>query len=291
MGRGQSLSEKEKGAILAYTEEDLSIREISRRLGRSHKVILNFINNPDTYGRNKKGGPKKKLTPRTERTIIKAASNTQKSCNQIVKECNLDVSRWTVYRVLKNNSYITRQKLKSAPKLLTRHKIARLEYARENMNRDWNRVIFSDEKKFNLDGPDGYNSYWRDLRKDPRYFSKRNFGGGSLMNKMRELNGRISKIMLQYTPVEELWNGLELIILILLSGQPVIQIKIPWKIYGGLLLDQFMRKVAFASIEELKNAIISTCNEIHAEMFKKLVDSMSNRIFELIANKGGPTNY
>ncbi|GAB0087664.1 fat-like cadherin-related tumor suppressor homolog [Sergentomyia squamirostris] len=42
-------------------------------------------------------------------------------------------------------------------------------------------VIFSDEKKFNLDGPDGLNSYWRDLRKEPRYFSKRNFGGGSLM--------------------------------------------------------------------------------------------------------------
>ncbi|KAK2579083.1 hypothetical protein KPH14_010932 [Odynerus spinipes] len=49
------------------------------------------------------------------------------------------------------------------------------------MHREWQTVIFSDEKKFNLDGPDGYNSYWRDLRKEPRYFSKRNFGGGSLM--------------------------------------------------------------------------------------------------------------
>lgn len=43
------------------------------------------------------------------------------------------------------------------------------------------KIIFSDEKKFNLDGPDGYSSYWRDLRKEPRYFSKRNFGGGSVM--------------------------------------------------------------------------------------------------------------
>lgn len=42
-------------------------------------------------------------------------------------------------------------------------------------------VIFSDEKKFSLDGPDGNHSYWRDLRKEPRYFSTRNFGGGSLM--------------------------------------------------------------------------------------------------------------
>uniref|UniRef100_A0A8R1I9F6 Tc1-like transposase DDE domain-containing protein n=2 Tax=Caenorhabditis japonica TaxID=281687 RepID=A0A8R1I9F6_CAEJA len=33
--------------------------------------------------------------------------------------------------------------------------------------------IFSDEKKFNMDGPDGYKSYWYDLRKDPAVFSKR----------------------------------------------------------------------------------------------------------------------
>uniref|UniRef100_A0A1I7X5A8 DDE_3 domain-containing protein n=1 Tax=Heterorhabditis bacteriophora TaxID=37862 RepID=A0A1I7X5A8_HETBA len=38
-----------------------------------------------------------------------------------------------------------------------------------------------DEKKFNLDGPDGCHSYWRDLRKEARHFSTRNFGGGSVM--------------------------------------------------------------------------------------------------------------
>ncbi|CAD6184809.1 unnamed protein product [Caenorhabditis auriculariae] len=45
----------------------------------------------------------------------------------------------------------------------------------------WPRIGLSEEKKFNLDGPDGYAHSWRDLRKDPMYFSKRNFGGGSLM--------------------------------------------------------------------------------------------------------------
>jgi len=42
-------------------------------------------------------------------------------------------------------------------------------------------VIFSDEKKFNLDGSDGMRTHWHDLRKEPKYFSKRPFGGGSLM--------------------------------------------------------------------------------------------------------------
>ncbi|UMM13991.1 hypothetical protein L5515_001994 [Caenorhabditis briggsae] len=49
------------------------------------------------------------------------------------------------------------------------------------MATDWDKIIFSDEKKFNLDGPDGFNSYWHDLKKDPLHFSKRNFGGGRLM--------------------------------------------------------------------------------------------------------------
>ncbi|CAD6196782.1 unnamed protein product [Caenorhabditis auriculariae] len=62
-----------------------------------------------------------------------------------------------------------------------RHKNEQLQFARSNMATEWNEIIFSDEKNYNLDGPDGYAHYWRALRKDPMYFSKRNFGGGSLM--------------------------------------------------------------------------------------------------------------
>jgi len=96
--------------------------------------------------------------------------------------------------------------MKSAPSLRDHHKVARLEFARKNMSTNWNAVSYLNQltnllvcllaelsvlylslrlllvmrKKFNLDGPDGFNGYWRDLRKEPKYFSKRNFGGGSL---------------------------------------------------------------------------------------------------------------
>ncbi|VDL68282.1 unnamed protein product, partial [Nippostrongylus brasiliensis] len=43
------------------------------------------------------------------------------------------------------------------------------------------KAIFNDEKKFNPHSPDGYRHYWRDLRQPPMVFSRRNFGGGSLM--------------------------------------------------------------------------------------------------------------
>ena len=50
-----------------------------------------------------------------------------------------------------------------------------------NMCEKWNHIVFSDEKKSNLDGPDCYSSYWHDLRhKDPPQLN-RNFGGGSVM--------------------------------------------------------------------------------------------------------------
>ena len=41
-------------------------------------------------------------------------------------------------------------------------------------------VIFSDEKKLNLDEPDGFAQYWHDLPKEPLYFSKCQQGGGSV---------------------------------------------------------------------------------------------------------------
>ncbi|GMF43391.1 unnamed protein product [Phytophthora fragariaefolia] len=45
----------------------------------------------------------------------------------------------------------------------------------------WRRVIFSDEKKFNLDGPDGYQYYWHDVRTDTELYAKRVSVGGSVM--------------------------------------------------------------------------------------------------------------
>jgi hypothetical protein len=69
------------------------------------------------------------------------------------------------------------------PALEDCHRNARLNFARKHMamGSNWDHVIFSDEKKFNLDGPDGFRFYWRDLRKEPKTIFSRNFGGGSVM--------------------------------------------------------------------------------------------------------------
>ena len=59
----------------------------------------------------------------------------------------------------------------------------RVDWVKNHINWDseWRNVIFSDEKKFNLDVPDRLMYYWHDLRKRKLNISRRAFGGGSVM--------------------------------------------------------------------------------------------------------------
>ena len=45
----------------------------------------------------------------------------------------------------------------------------------------WYKVIFSDEKRFNLDGPDGHSYYWHNVNKEALSRLGRQKGGGSIM--------------------------------------------------------------------------------------------------------------
>ncbi len=45
----------------------------------------------------------------------------------------------------------------------------------------WKSVVFSDEKKLNLVGPDGWASFWHHICKEERIWPKRRSGGGSMI--------------------------------------------------------------------------------------------------------------
>lgn len=126
---------------------------------------------------------KKQLDDREKRRIFREASNKTISCGQIKSKLNLRVTRQTVWETLRANENIKFMKKKKKPHLKEVHKAKRIEWARNKIGWDekWKNIVFSDEKKFNLDGPDGFACYWHDLRKDEVVFSKRHTGGGSLM--------------------------------------------------------------------------------------------------------------
>ncbi|XGW19706.1 hypothetical protein V3C99_003502 [Haemonchus contortus] len=55
-----------------------------------------------------------------------------------------------VWRAVRRCENITRQAMEKVPQITDRHKEARLGFAKMNLGRDWAKVVFSGEKKFNL---------------------------------------------------------------------------------------------------------------------------------------------
>ena len=74
------------------------------------------------------------------------------------------------------------EKMQGKSRLTALHK-KRLQFGKDHMHwiQEWQNVIFSDEKKFNLDGPDCYSYHWNHLDEKGVTRSKRNFVGGTVM--------------------------------------------------------------------------------------------------------------
>ncbi|CAJ0584063.1 unnamed protein product, partial [Mesorhabditis spiculigera] len=183
MGRGKALTECEMGKILAYHDLGLSGRAIAKKLGRSHHVIDRFLKKPDAYKSSAPTGRPKKLTGGEIDALQKAASNSTIGSRQLKKQLALDASYSTVYRAIVTSPDLKWTKMDKEPALKPHHIIERAKFADEHMtwSDEWKTIIWTDEKKFNLDGPDGLTRYWRDATQPPLIHRTRNFGGGSLM--------------------------------------------------------------------------------------------------------------
>lgn len=179
MPGGKSLSEYEKGKIDSFYQTGMKISEIANELIRSRTVVRNYINLGEMYGvKNNQRGRKPLLTKRDKKFIIKKATIEKKSTREIQKEYFPNVSHTTVYDVLKENENIIYKNIQKRPPLKPQHIMDRFDFAwnHKSWQAEWKNVVFSDEKRFNLDGPDGYTHYWHDLRKNEEMFSRRQKG-------------------------------------------------------------------------------------------------------------------
>jgi hypothetical protein len=196
-------------------------------------------------------------------------------------------------------------------------------------SKEWSSVVFSDEKRFNLDGPDGFQYYWHDLRKEPQYFSKQRFGGGGVMvwagfgckgkTNIAFIDGNMnakkyqdmlethllpfaSKISAKKwiyqqdnasihnaKSTREWFNSKKIRLLDWAALSP--DMNPTENLWGILSRKVYSNGRQFNSISDLKQAINESWEEIEVSTLKKLIDSMPNRIFELITKKGSKTHY
>ena len=163
MGRWKKWNESERKQILELQQQRLSIAKISKLIRRSRKVIQNFLKNVEDYGKKKSTG---RLLSLSDRAILRVASNSQLTTKQIMEKSSVSATVSSIRRVLLFCKDIKGLKLEMKPSLITKHKVERLRFAKERAHwkKKQRRVQFSDEKRFNLDGPDGLQYYFRDIR-------------------------------------------------------------------------------------------------------------------------------
>nr|CCA16867.1 Hypothetical protein W07E6.6 putative [Albugo laibachii Nc14] len=183
MPRGPALLDFEKGQVSTMHAAGKIQREIASIIGRSKTVVNAYLRNPEGYNTMRRPGRRSSLTLATVRRIARAEQIGQYSSSQIVRTLNLTVSARSVRKVLAREETLRYVKRKSIRMLTKAHKMARLEWARKlfTFGEKWESVIFAEEKKFNLDGPDGLQYYWHNLRHGKQVFTNRQAGSGLLM--------------------------------------------------------------------------------------------------------------
>lgn len=183
MGR-TLLTDEERTTARTLSGAGFSVRSIANVLKRSVGAVHSAVKQPANFQRPKPRGRAKKVSERDARHIVRVVSRGNVSARQAKNKLQLDCSVRTVQRILQNAESLQYKKILAATRLTKRHKEQRLNWAKAMLPKfgaDWSNVVFSDEKKWNLDGPDGLRFRWIDKRGEEPLNMRRHSGGGSVM--------------------------------------------------------------------------------------------------------------
>jgi transposase len=194
MERKKQLTSPVKSLIINAVNLGKTQRQIAQEFNIPKSTIGNVVIKYKKRGHFHaiKRKPKAKiLSERVEKLIVRESkANPRKTATalwlQFTNSHQIKCSASTVRRVLCRNNLFGRRPVKK-PFISAKNRIARVKFAKDHLNwneKQWEKVLFSDESKFNLFGSDGVKYVRRPInhRNDPKYqLPTVKHGGGNIM--------------------------------------------------------------------------------------------------------------
>ena len=175
MGRSKDLT-GEKSIIIKEIAKGKTPKAIAEKISRHVVTVKRFLQNPSKRKSQTDCGVLKSVSKRDmnrlKRSVRKLPGSTSAT---IFEEAGLpDVTKTTRNRLLRKIAAI--KSLAKRPPLTSRHKRLRMEWSKKYMKTEMKFVLFTDESRATLDGPDGWAKGW-------------DFNGGDCPTRMRWQQG------------------------------------------------------------------------------------------------------
>ncbi|KAA8497536.1 Transposable element Tc3 transposase [Porphyridium purpureum] len=188
MGRNIGLTGEEKGRIQGLRESSNSVRAIATKIGRSKNVVSRYLSAPNDYCQKYANVNALKLTEAVKTKIFNIAKLPNiHTARQVQAALRIrgakPIQSLTIIRKAMSVTHAYR-KIPACPPLTLNCKLKRLAWARHHQleQTNWAEDVFTDEKKFNLDGPDDFHKTWVERAADvPDVWSRHSGGGGCMV--------------------------------------------------------------------------------------------------------------
>ena len=329
MKRGKDLTEAEKKIIDTLSKNKFTHNQIAKEINRPRSTIICFLKYKANRGERNHCGRKTQVPERLKRNILKLATQDKMSTRNISNSVSSNLSHMTVYRHLKAEKHIQYGKIVAEDRLTKTHLMKRLKWAEkyQTFDKEWQNIIFSDEKKWNIDGPDGYKYFWYDKRaknilsKIPNCRQSVHVWGafcGTKKLNLHVIEGNLNaekyQNLLQKTliPFKNAENGRNLIFQAdnapshtAISTKNWLQNKIDcmdWpsvspdlnpieNMWGILSQRVYQGGKVYENVRQLRLAILKEWENIEVSVLNSLTNSMKKRVFEVIRGNGRRIKY
>ena len=160
MGKSRDLKTEEKSKAVQLLAGGQSTLQIAKLLGRDHRTIKGYIDKPDKL-RQRVNKRKFMNITRKEITLLKKSMSKKPlvTSKEVFIEAGIhDVPKTTRWRILSTIGQVKTSR--KQPPLSKANIEKRMIWAKNNMKTHFENVVFTDECRATLDGPDGFARGW-----------------------------------------------------------------------------------------------------------------------------------